>query len=262
VTGRTSAPEEPSVTLCCVAGGAVYVRYARHLEESAEALFTPGARNRFELIAGEEGWPSGTMFRWHRLLENMPCTDYVFLCDADMRCEGPIGPEILSPHVTVTIHPGFVGVPADELPYERRPASSCRIPPGAGSTYFAGAFVGGPRAEVIRFATAVADLIDQDVRNGVTPVWHDESALNKVASIWSDLHVLDPSMCYPDDDSEYVKRIWTRPYERKLVALDKAGWERAGRTPRHGPARRALEAVIGRTATDRLRRFVVARRTN
>ena len=61
------------------------------------------------MIPGEEGWPNGTMYRWHRLLENMPDTEYVFLCDADMRFESMVSHEIISDCVTVTLHPGYVG---------------------------------------------------------------------------------------------------------------------------------------------------------
>lgn len=247
---------EVSVTLCCVAGGDVYVRYARALEESARAHFLPGTRNYFKFIPGQEGWPDGTMYRWHRLLENMPDTDYVFLCDADMYFENPVGPEILSRHITVTTHPGFVGKAAQELPYERRPASCCCVVPEDGAVYFAGGFAGGPTEEVKRFAGEIAARIDQDVANGIVPVWHDESALNKVASEWTELHVLDPSMCHPDQDEYYIEHIWPRRYERKLVALDKAEWERVGRIPPRSRRRRLLEATIGYAATERLRHFL------
>lgn len=205
------------------------MRYAQGLGRTASKFFRPSSLTHFKIIPGEEGWPKGTMYRWHRLLENMPLTDYVFLCDADMRFEGEVGPEILSPHVTLTLHPGYVGKLPCELPYEKRPNSACSVSPIDGSLYFCGGFAGGPTKELKRFANEIVSRIDRDVENGLIPVWHDESALNKVASVWTDLHILDPSYCHPDQDEYYIRNIWKRTYPRRLVAIDKKEEERLGR---------------------------------
>lgn len=218
-----------SATLCVVAGGDIYKQYASLLRLSAEKHFSPCRYNYFLLIEGEEGWPNGTMYRWHRLLENMPDTDYVFLSDADMLCEGHIGSEILSDSVTLTLHPGYIGRPPRLFPYEKREESACFVSPIEGSLYFCGGFAGGPIKEIKRFANEIVSRIDRDVANGITPVWHDESALNKAASLWPDIHVLDPSYCHPDNDRYYVDQIWKRTYPRKLVAVDKSEEERVGR---------------------------------
>lgn len=215
-----------SVTLCCVAGGEAYIKYAEGLAYSS-TYFQPSNDVRFMVIPGEEGWPNGTMYRWHRLLENMPETDYVFLCDADMRFESKIGTEIIGDSITLTLHPGYVGKRPTEYPYEKRMESACYVPHG--NFYYCGGFAGGPRKDLKRFANGITSRIDFDVANGITPVWHDESALNKVADLWPDLHILDPSFCYPDDDTHYRDHIWKVPYQRKLVALDKKEAERGNR---------------------------------
>lgn len=219
-----------SVTLCCVAGGDTYLRYAECLAESASRFFRPSKSIEFLVIEGEQGWPNGTMYRWHRLLENMPDSSYVFLSDADMLFESKVGSEILSPHVTLTLHPGFVGRHPREFPYEKRVESVCHVDPIEGSLYFCGGFAGGPTKELKRFANEIVSRIDQDVSNGIIPVWHDESALNKAASVLRDLHILDPSYCHPDEDEYYVRLVWGRQYPRRLVALDKRAEERVGRS--------------------------------
>jgi Glycosyltransferase family 6 len=94
----------------------------------------------------------------------------------------------------------------------------------------AGGFAGGPRKELKRFANEIVTRIDRDMSQDIVPRWHDESALNKVCTYWRDLHILDPSYCYPDNDSYYLEHIWRTPYERKLVALDKTEGERANRS--------------------------------
>jgi Glycosyltransferase family 6 len=221
--------ENCSVSLCVVAGGEVYEQYAKSLRDSFLKYFFPSPKQAdFFIIPGEEGWPNGTMYRWHRLLENMPETDYVFLCDADMRFEARVGSEILNADcITVTLHPGYMGQLSSDLPFERRVGSCCSV--RFGSSYYAGGFAGGPRKELKRFANKIVNLIDRDMSHGIVPRWHDESALNKVCTRWPHLHVLDPSYCYPDNDSYYRDHIWEIPYERKLVALDKTEGERGNR---------------------------------
>lgn len=221
--------EDCSVALCVVVGGRVYEHYAYQLRISFYKYFLPSFKKvSFHIINGEEGWPNGTMYRWHRLLENMPETDYVFLCDADMKFESTVGEEIISGNkITLTLHPGYVGQEPKSLPFERRLSSCCFV--HWWDTYYAGGFAGGPRKELKRFANEIAIRIDTDMDRGITPIWHDESALNKVASLWHDIHTLSPSYCYPDNADYYIKSIWKEKYERKLVALDKTEGERGSR---------------------------------
>lgn len=212
-----------------VVGGEVYERYAEDLRVSFFKYFFPSTKQAyFRIIHGEEGWPNGTLYRWHRLLESLPTTDYTFLCDADMRFESTVGSEIISDAITVTLHPGYVGLPNHQLPFERRSNSCCSVI--YGDRYFAGGFAGGPRKELKRFANEIVNRIDCDMAHGVVPKWHDESALNKVCTYWRDLNILNPSYCYPDNDSYYIQHIWKGKYERKLVALDKTEGERGNRT--------------------------------
>ena len=222
-----------SVALCAVVGGAVYERYAEQLFESAREFFYPSDRVEFHTIPGEEGWPNGTLMRYHRLLENMPRTDHVFLCDADMLFQGHVGSEILPtsgrPSLVLTLHPGYVGKPAGELPFEDRPDSACYVPPGKRRRYYCGAFVGGDRREFTEFARQIKSRIDHDLANGMTPCWVDESAVNATAvSHIGDKVVLSPAYCHPDRDDYYLT-FWSERYPRLLVALDKTAAERAWR---------------------------------
>lgn len=223
----------PSVCLAVVAGGVVYEHYAERLFASARELFAPAADVRFALIPGEEGWPNGTMLRPHRLLATMPATDFVYLCDADMLVENPIGGEILPPDgrgIVATLHPGYLDQPPEALPFETRPESACYVPLERRERYFCGGFWGGSRREVTLTARAVAARIDADLAAGITPVWHDESALNAVLASWGGPHLaLDPSYCHPDSDGFYVEHVWGGPLPRRIVALDKNAAERGGR---------------------------------
>lgn len=221
------------VCLTVVAGGAVYERYAERLFESARQHFRPSDDVSFVLIPGEEGWPNGTMLRPRRLVEAMPAADFIFLCDADMLVESFIGAEILPTNgkgLVATLHPGYFGAPSEALPFETRPESACFVAPERRERYFCGGFWGGSSWEVLLLARAIANRIDADLNAGITPTWHDESALNAVLAAWAGpIHVLDPSYCHPDRDDFYVDHVWRRQLPRRLVALDKPPAERGER---------------------------------
>jgi histo-blood group ABO system transferase len=165
------------------------------------------------------------MYRHHHLIKNYPETDYVFLSDADMLFEAEVGPEILPKHgCTATLHPGYVN--RTDFPYETREGMWTRV--AKGERYFCGGFVGGCSLAMRSLSTLIAKFIDHDVKRGRTPVWHDESALNACFAHNLPEVVLDPSYCYPDDDTWYLTQ-WEKKYERRLVALDKTKEQRGDR---------------------------------
>jgi Glycosyltransferase family 6 len=219
-----------TTALVAVAGGASYRRYAERLMESAREFFKPTPLVELLILEGEEGWPQGTLCRHERLLASFPTAQYIYLVDADMRFEAPAGPIILPPDrgITATLHPGYVATTADELPYERDPASACAVPDGDGTRYFCGGFFGGERAAMHALLTNTCRLLDTDAEHGHATRWQDESALNRVLASWPPQRILDPSYCYPDRDGWY-RGMWTKRYERILVALDKTREERGER---------------------------------
>lgn len=221
-----------STALVVVINGEAYERYAAQLFYSAEKFFHPTEQVDLVVLEGRPGWPDATMYRWHILRDNLPRTNFVYLCDADMVCEAEIGPEILPPEgkgIVATRHPGYVGVHRATLPYETNTKSACYIQPHEGAIYYCGGFVGGERTAVRILAAEIAALIDADIEAGITPCWHDETALNRVLATTPPLRTLSPEMCHPDDSWYYEREIWTTTYERKLVALDKKVGGRAGR---------------------------------
>lgn len=219
-----------SCALVTVAGGVVYERYAEHLMESARRFFKPTDIVELHVLAGDEGWPNGTMMRHHRLLEALPRVQYVFLCDADMRFVAPVGPEVLPGEygITATLHPGFAGRSRVELPYETNDRSLAYVGPDEGGLYYCGGFVGGERLAMRMLSTQITTIIDMDGERGIVPVWHDESALNRVLATDPPDVTLSPSFCYPDNDAWY-RTFWPESYERRLVAIDKTAAERSGR---------------------------------
>jgi hypothetical protein len=213
--------------LITVVSGEPYERYADQLFTTASAYFRPTETIEVRKLTGRAGWPAATLYRYHEVLEMIAHPyDYLFLCDADMRFEAKVGPEILAPLVAVQ-HPGYVDAPRALLPYESRPESAAYMKAGA-LPYFAGGFVGGEREWFLELAGDIVDQVDSDDSKGVTAIWHDESHLNRALGNVDDrdLRVLSPAYCFPDDASGYR---WPERYERRLVALDKTPAERGGR---------------------------------
>lgn len=213
----------PSVSLVCVVWGPIYERYARELVASAELWFLGGQAP--VVLEGEPGWPNSSSCRYRRVLEELERIpgEWIFLVDADMRFEAPVGEEILGPSLTVTSHPGYPALsdPAT-WPYERRPESSAYVAPGEEAPqYFPGAFVGGRRAAFVELAESVSAMIARDAAAGVDALWYDESYLNRYLASSPParpLRVLDGSYCYWD---YWGPEPGPRGELRRLVHLDK-----------------------------------------
>lgn len=223
-----------STALCVVATPGLYHDFALSLFESAEEFFHPTSKVEFVLLDGDQGWPMATMCRHDKLRLNLPDTDYVYLTDADMLCAAPIGPEILPPRVVglvATEHPGYVGKPYSELPYEQNPESACYVPESEGTTYFCGGFWGGSRAAVRTHLSRTTMCLELDMMRSFTPSWHDESAHNRVLATFPPALTLNPSYCYPDRDAYYREQVWgdSHDFQRRLVALEKTPEQRTGR---------------------------------
>lgn len=222
----------PSVGLIAVTTGELYARYARRMFASAADHFRPSADVAFRRLNGREGpWPAGTLYRYHAILDNAAELefDYLFMCDADMCFEGGVGAEILADGVTATQHPGYVGMPPEALPFERRETSTAFVRAGAGERYCAGGFIGGARDAFLQMAKTIALAINDDCAAGVVATWHDESQMNRYLVHNEPARVLSPAYCHPEHDEWYRSALWPEEYPRLLVALDKPNSEREGR---------------------------------
>lgn len=210
-----------STALVTVVSGSAYEAFSDDLFRSASEFFHPTKDVEFVMLNGLSGWPDATMYRHHFLAVNMPETDYVFLSDADMVFESKVGSEILPKEgTTATLHPGYIGKSNEELPLERNPDSCAYVSMNEGDTYFCGGFIGGTREAMLRLSVEISLIINTDVNRDICPIWHDESALNRVLINHPPEIILSPAYCHPMDSS-YYETIWPEKFSRKLVALDK-----------------------------------------
>lgn len=221
-----TTPKEHKIGLCVVATGK-YDKLAQSMVNSARIHFCKNHRVTFFVFTDGEitpapdvirieqarlGWPYDTMKRFEVYEKHQDLfkdLDYVFAVDADMLFVAPVGDEILSDRVA-TQHPAFVGKRGT---YERNRLSRAYVGKKEGTSYFAGGFYGGKKAEFLKLIRTNRENVDADTAHGLIAKWHDESHLNRYFIDHPPTRVLDPSYCYPES--------WQMPYQKKLVALDK-----------------------------------------
>ena len=163
-----------------------------------------------------EGWPYATLKRYHvfdnskDVLSNM---DYLFYCDADMLFVSDVGEEILPDelhNLVGTLHPGFYQ--GNRGTYESNYYSLAFVSKDEGQFYFAGGFNGGTSDAFLKMSSILRNRIDDDLKNNIIAVWHDESHLNRYF-VDNSPKVISPSYCYPEN--------WNLPFEKKILALNK-----------------------------------------
>jgi len=208
-----------------------YIQFVAPLWESTKKYFMAGTPHKVHMFVFTDSptvpegtilipqehqkWPFSTLCRYHmftRHKEQLSKMDYLFYSDADMRFEGNVGEEILG-ELVATQHPGFYDKPYSffSQSYEKRPQSKCYMPPGYGKAYYAGGFNGGRATRFLQMAEELKEWIDTDLKNGIIPIWNDESAANRYWAEHPPTVVLNPAYCYQEE------RVM--PFERKLVAL-------------------------------------------
>jgi len=216
------------IGILCIATNK-YIRYVEPLWNSAKQHFLnghelsmfvftnqPDAPTGTTRIQHEHApWPAPTLMRYHTFMKSadlLAQQDYLFYSDADMLFVDTVGDEVLGDLVATT-HPGFYNKPRREWTYETRPESAAYIAPTEGTAYFAGGFNGGKPAKFLEMASACTAMVDHDAALGITPIWHDESCMNRWLSRHPPTTVLTPSYCYPES--------WSLPFKKRLLALDK-----------------------------------------
>jgi histo-blood group ABO system transferase len=126
-----------------------------------------------------EEWPNPTLKRFHYFLmaeDDILKSDFSFYVDVDSLFVNLIDFE-LEPikGIISTLHPGFYGTSGTP---ERNPNSKSYLPIGSQNLYFCGGFFGGDSVSFVKMSRRIKENIDDDLKNGIIAIWHDESHLN------------------------------------------------------------------------------------
>lgn len=177
-------------------------------------------------------WPLSTMKRFaifltqEKALEQL---DYLFFFNANLTCREVITPEEFLPRpqqgeqLLLVQQPGFWNKKPMFYSYDRNPRCTAYIPYNCGRDYVSGGLNGGTSAAFLAMCKELDRRTEQDIRNGVVPLWHDESQLNRYAAEHpGSYRLLTPAYWYPEG--------WQMPFEQKsLCAINPATlmWRRS-----------------------------------
>jgi hypothetical protein len=174
-------------------------------------------------------WPEATLLRYKVFLsasESMN-EDILMHLDADMLVHKNLVPEVLGcclkNDVTLVSHPGYwrkkfdLSSPSELYSFIRdRPRlkslirrsplgswendkrSMAFVPEKHRKNYVCGGTWFGKGPQILDLLHELSDLTDIDISNGITPIWHDESMLNRWASK-NTYGIHPPSLCYVDE---------------------------------------------------------------
>jgi len=165
-------------------------------------------------------WPFITLYRFkmfNSIKNKLESMDYLYFFNSNMIFVEYVGAEILpskDQKYAFLNHPGFFNKKREEFTYETREESQAFINTDEGKSYFQGALNGGIANDYLNMSEQLDKNIDEDYRNGIIAIWHDESHLNRFAvDHYNEIKILDPSFGYPEG--------WNLPFKPKIIIRDK-----------------------------------------
>lgn len=191
-------------------------------------------------------WPYSTMKRFAMFLrceQELRGFDYVFFFNANLVCTQAVTAEEFLPRpgrgetLLMVQQPGFWDKTPPFYTYDRNPRCTAYIPYNCGRDYVTGGLNGGTGPAFMDLCRELDARTERDIANGVTPLWHDESQLNRYIAETDPARyrLLTPAYWYPEG--------WQMPFEQKITVRDKSRWldvaaVKGARPPRSWPARK------------------------
>lgn len=200
-------------------------------------LFTDADRsfpdNVVVIPVERRGFPDDTLFRYNHFLkvndQVIKETDVIYYMDVDSLIVNTVGDEILpslAKPIVAVAHPGFYKTSLG-TPETRKVSKAYIAPTEKRECYIAGGFQGGYTRDFMMASKIVNEMIFDDYRRDIVPVWNDESMWNRYyASNVSKFKILSPSYVYPEGKYKNpglgnYRSLITEKVVPRILALDK-----------------------------------------
>lgn len=126
------------------------------------------------------GWPLNSLFRFkmfNRIKDELADNDYLFFFNSNAKVVQTVTADDFLPKDED--YSALCMATDDYSGFESRPVSVTYVAPGETRYYFSGALNGGKCKPYLELIEGCNKLADTDLQNGIMPVWHDESVLNR-----------------------------------------------------------------------------------
>ena len=130
------------------------------------------------------GWPCNSLLRFKmfcRIKDRLSANDYLFFFNANAQIVTPVTAQDILP-VDEDFSALCIETDPEKMSHERRPESAACVPLGSTKYYYSGALNGGKVQPYLTLLESCNTIVDTDLRNGIMPIWHDESVINKFLS--------------------------------------------------------------------------------
>lgn len=188
----------------CLATGA-YTDFApdwsrsisEHWPEAQQFILSDGLTDCFQdvdfivLPWGHFRWPFSTNFRHSALLAYAKVfAEFDLLIHVDVDAKFIGRPVLPLSGLFALQHPGYPQGRAEYAPFEDRRECLAYVPSDRRVSYFAGGFQGGDTVSFLQACLTIREWSLHDFRNGLVPIWHDESYWNRYCSESDEVVVL------------------------------------------------------------------------
>lgn len=185
----------------------------------AKEIFEENKLKVHKMYQENLGWPNNALKRYEILLrieDELRNYQYAFFMNANMYCIRPVYSHEILPEkdeLVVVEHLDFVGKNRADFTYERNPCSEAYIPLKEGEVYVYSGVNGGSIDTYLKMLHCLKTRTEEDSRNNITAIWHDESHLNRYIIDYPKYKLLSPSYNYREGACS--------SYERIIVARNK-----------------------------------------
>ena len=148
-----------------------------------QTTITPS--DRVEVFHQDDmGWPCNSLLRFKmfcRIKDRLSVNDYLFFFNANAKIVTPVTAQEILP-MDEDFSALCIETDPEKMSHERRPESAACVPLGSTKYYYSGALNGGKVQPYLILLESCNTIVDTDLRNGIMPIWHDESVINKFLS--------------------------------------------------------------------------------